>query len=287
MSQIFLSYSSVDRDFAERLMDDLENFYSVWIDREDIKGGLQWEQAIEAAILNCAVFMIIVSPASNGSEWVARETIRAEQLAKYRIPILLNGDLPLRLLDVHYIDFRASYEGGLFDLMDLLRSRLEPHKDNPQEIDRLLGVGVRLYLEGDVVGAQNFIGQALVQNPDIAPNWETFIERLQTPPQADLAPQLIGGISIVERARRVTIEGKSQVDWSVELAAPPSTLEKIDRVVYVLHETFESPVRTVRSRENNFRLNAIGWGTFEIPVDVHFIDGSVGELSYELQFKDL
>jgi hypothetical protein len=248
---------------------------------------LQWEQAIEAAILDCAVFMIIVSPSSNESEWVARETIRAEQHGKYRIPILLDGDLPLRLLDVHYIDFRASYEGGLFDLMDLLRSRLEPQKANPQEVDRLLGVGLRLYLEGDVVGAQNFIGQALVQNPDIAPNWETFVERLQTPPVGNLAAQLINSISITERARRANVQDTQQIEWSVELDASPSILEKIDRVVYVLHETFESPVRTVRSRENNFRLNAIGWGTFAIPVDVHFVDGSVGGLSYQLRFANL
>src|SRR5688500_13580814 len=118
MPQIFLSYSSKDRPFATRIVEDLERFYDVWIDRSDLSGGAAWEQMIEKAVNDCGVFMVIVSPNSNQSEWVARETILAEKLKKYRIPILLNGELPFRLLNLHYVDFQGEYEGGFRDLLE-------------------------------------------------------------------------------------------------------------------------------------------------------------------------
>ena len=115
MGHIFISYSSKDAEFALKLSASLEPFYDVWIDKDDIKGGSEWEKMIQAAVTDCDVFLIIVSDNSNESNWVMRETILAENLKKYRIPILLDGDMPFRLLELQYIDFRADYSGGLRD----------------------------------------------------------------------------------------------------------------------------------------------------------------------------
>jgi hypothetical protein len=116
MSHLFISYSNQDRDFVQRLTRSLAPFYDIWSDREDLEPGVQWEKHIEEGITGCTVFLVIVSPASNESNWVTRETILAERLRKYRIPVLLEGDLPFRLLGVQYVDFRGDYDGGLRDL---------------------------------------------------------------------------------------------------------------------------------------------------------------------------
>ena len=86
MGQIFISYSSRDSEFAKRLVKSLEEYFDVWMD-QSLEGGMKWEQMIQSAIEECQVFLVIVSQASNESEWVARETILAEQLKKPRIPV--------------------------------------------------------------------------------------------------------------------------------------------------------------------------------------------------------
>ena len=55
-------------------------------------------------------------------------------------------------------------------------------------------------------------------------------------------------------------------------------------VEYLLHETFGSDPQIVRDRETHFQFMALGWGTFEIPVTVHFEDGSTGATTYMLRF---
>src|SRR5262245_49799205 len=53
MNQVFVSYSSKDKDFALQLVSDLERFYDVWIDKGELEGGLEWEQMIDAALQEC------------------------------------------------------------------------------------------------------------------------------------------------------------------------------------------------------------------------------------------
>ena len=45
--------------------------------------------------------------------------------------------------------------------------------------------------------------------------------------------------------------------------------------------------QTVRDRATGFQLRRVGWGVFEIPVAVHFNDGSVGETNYLLTFEQV
>ena len=137
--KIFLSYATVDRSAVERIRNDIEadaslsQHFTTWMDCHKIKGGHKWEKEIETNIETCHVFLVFVSPASNASEWVQRETIKAEQLCKPRIPILLDGgELPLRLLNVQYVDFRvwSGYSKGLTDLVDVLGAHLNNSSNN-------------------------------------------------------------------------------------------------------------------------------------------------------------
>ncbi len=58
--------------------------------------------------------------------------------------------------------------------------------------------------------------------------------------------------------------GKERWKWSVWVEGSSEELDAIDHVVYVLHSSFEEPVRVVNDRPNKFRLNATGWGNFTI-----------------------
>jgi transcription initiation factor IIF auxiliary subunit len=70
--------------------------------------------------------------------------------------------------------------------------------------------------------------------------------------------------------------------WSIALDGPPEELDRVQYVVYTLHPTFPSPVRRVTDRSTHFRLDAKGWGTFTVYVEVSFKDGPPQTLSHEL-----
>ncbi len=72
-------------------------------------------------------------------------------------------------------------------------------------------------------------------------------------------------------------------DWSVWIESSESGLDKIDNVIYNLHYTFPNPVRTIRTRENKFKLETSGWGIFTIYARINFKDETVLELEHELK----
>ena len=141
MSDIFLSYSTQNRPFILKLKKDLEALnYSVWVDNHHIKGGDEWVHEIETNLEQSKIVVVGVSETSNVSKWVHRETIRAEQLGKKRIPLLLDkSELPLHMLDLQYINFRESYEDGLKELSAILEKEHlhDPTPPSNREIQEL------------------------------------------------------------------------------------------------------------------------------------------------------
>ena len=76
--------------------------------------------------------------------------------------------------------------------------------------------------------------------------------------------------------------GHQRWRWSVWLSGSSEELASIDYVVYILHPTFNTPVRRVDDRTTNFRLEASGWGTFTIHAKVIHHDGREATLDHEL-----
>jgi transcription initiation factor IIF auxiliary subunit len=72
-------------------------------------------------------------------------------------------------------------------------------------------------------------------------------------------------------------------EWAVWIEANDNALDKIDNVLYNLHYTFPEPVRIIKTRENKFKLETSGWGTFTIYARVNFKDSTVLELEHELE----
>ena len=71
MSQVFISYSSTDRDRARRLAEAVEAAgYSVWWDRQIVPGEM-FDEAIETALDQSACVVVIWSSASVRSECIA------------------------------------------------------------------------------------------------------------------------------------------------------------------------------------------------------------------------
>jgi hypothetical protein len=293
MNEIFISYSSANRDFALQIEERLEQFFNVWIDREGIEGGMQWEQAITEAVKGCTVFIVIVTSESNQSKWVARETILADQLKKHLVPIFLDGELPLRLLNLHFVDFQGEFEGGFRDLLEALKKYLEPQDKTRTAVNQLLGEAVRSQLAGDVTTARNYVGQALAIQPDLSETIEAFWENLNPTPTTQYATvlqnQLDKGNHLIEEAVKPVdqkLYGNDQeaFEWNLRVNVMDNVLDQIDYVRYELHPTFVNSERIIRDRKTKFQLRLVGWGIFEIPVTIQFKDGSSVETSHHLEF---
>ena len=93
----FISYSSKDEEFAERLYADLQNKgVRCWYAQEDLKIGDHYHQRIEESIRLYDKLVLILSEHAVKSAWVEREVAAArEKEDRLRHPVLF----PVRLDD--------------------------------------------------------------------------------------------------------------------------------------------------------------------------------------------
>jgi hypothetical protein len=121
----FLSYSRANKDFAVRLAKELKSEGSfVWLDQLDIPVGARWDDEVHKALVECEIFLIIMTPASVASENVKDEIGYAIDNHKRIMPVLLeNCEIPFRLRRLQYVDFtKKSFDNGVEAVKDLLRS---------------------------------------------------------------------------------------------------------------------------------------------------------------------
>jgi len=110
-SGIFLSYRSIEADFALKLAADLKNAgVSLWMDRLDgIQVGMDWRNAIQEAINGCTAMIAVISPDYVQSAYCRNELARADALRRPIFPIMLHPvraeDWPMEIQRVQYEDF--------------------------------------------------------------------------------------------------------------------------------------------------------------------------------------
>jgi len=76
----FISYSTKDQDFANRLYADLQaHGVRCWFAPHDVKGGRKLHEQIDEAIRIYEKLLLILSPHSMSSEWVKTEIAKARQ----------------------------------------------------------------------------------------------------------------------------------------------------------------------------------------------------------------
>jgi hypothetical protein len=136
MTKVFISYTSSDEAFADKLASDLsslgaEVFYAKW----DIKVGDSIVDKINVALSTHDHLVFILSANSVKSKWVQRELnsslMRHLKDKKIKIkPVLIQDcDIPALLSDIKYADFRDDYNKGFAALVDSLHEdfALEPY----------------------------------------------------------------------------------------------------------------------------------------------------------------
>jgi len=126
--EIFLSHSSVDRQFATDLTAVIRRHgIPVWYSQTNILGSQQWLDEIGAALQRCDWFAVVVSPQAAGSMWVKRElsfAILENRFENKIVPILHQPTTdeqvkqlawPLKLFQM--IDFTGLFDDGCRDLL--------------------------------------------------------------------------------------------------------------------------------------------------------------------------
>lgn len=86
---VFLSYSSEDRDWATEITTALKDSgVSTWFDAHDIVPGDRWQTRIEEALRESRVLVLIVSPKSLNRPWTFFEIGAAVADSKRIVPVL-------------------------------------------------------------------------------------------------------------------------------------------------------------------------------------------------------
>jgi sugar lactone lactonase YvrE len=108
MGHVFISYSRADRDYVQRLAAVIASIgIECWFDYE-ITSGDRWTEIIKERIETCDLMVVVMSPASAGSDMVEIEIDLARSRDKLIVPLLLYGDEPLFLLrNKQYHDVRG------------------------------------------------------------------------------------------------------------------------------------------------------------------------------------
>ncbi|MGF1521376.1 MAG: toll/interleukin-1 receptor domain-containing protein [Leptolyngbyaceae cyanobacterium] len=98
-SDVFISYSRANADFARRLNEALQIHGKVtWFDQESIASGTDFQQEIYRGIESCDNFVFVLSPHAVQSPYCADEVDYAVRLNKRLIPLLYR---PVETASVH------------------------------------------------------------------------------------------------------------------------------------------------------------------------------------------
>src|SRR5581483_7356251 len=119
MPSVFLSHTSCDKPFVEKLATDLKRIgVNVWFDKWQIRIGESITWKIEDGIRENEFLGLILSPDALKSEWVKTELSAGwvKQMQGKRIfvlPVLYRDcQIPLFIADRKYAGFRKDYQSG-------------------------------------------------------------------------------------------------------------------------------------------------------------------------------
>jgi hypothetical protein len=244
---------------------------------------------IEEALEGCDVMVVLSSTATWQPErWVRREVLFATERRKPIIPVLLEGALPLDLIDRQFVDGRVDIDDLALDLLEAIRAVIHPDVTRA-DVDRLLGAAMRARLGRDGARAAERYQQALQLDPTLPKASEVWSEiaRSHVAPAAVTLDEIV----LVERTVKLDQspykDGRQAYRWSLHLDAPSEVLEEISAVVYDLSAFYaKTGERTVRDRRSGFQLSMAAWGPMFFPVRILLRDGSTLETWIDLLLKD-
>lgn len=116
-NQVFVSHSALDREFVEREIVSLLTLHDirVWYSQQDIQTAAQWHLSILKGLEKCDWFLVVLSPRSVASSWVAAEVHWALEERQGRVVPVLVEDcdwqrLHLMLRTIQHVDLRGNSE---------------------------------------------------------------------------------------------------------------------------------------------------------------------------------
>jgi hypothetical protein len=85
---LFISYSSQDREWAVRMKNDLKRrrIENVFLDTERLEKGLPWEPSLREAVRSSRHLVVLWTQAARDSDWVSKETALFDVLAGESAP---------------------------------------------------------------------------------------------------------------------------------------------------------------------------------------------------------
>jgi hypothetical protein len=109
MGHIFISYSTKDVDYAEKLVNALRREgFNPWVDRKELSAGTLWLTRLDKQISTCDAYILIMSRNSKASKWVPDELVAAKSKGKKIFPLLLDDtELFLAIQAVQCEDVRG------------------------------------------------------------------------------------------------------------------------------------------------------------------------------------
>lgn len=123
MSCLFLSHTSIDKPFVEKLASDLNRLgIDTWFDKYEIKVGESIFWKVDEGLRESEYFAIVLSPEALDSEWVRAELATAWNKKMLTggnaiLPILYRDcELPGLLKSIKYANFTDDYEVGFAEL---------------------------------------------------------------------------------------------------------------------------------------------------------------------------
>jgi len=129
---VFLSHSSKDRAFVERLAAVLKSHgVKYWYSAAHIAGATQWHDEIGRALQRSEWFLLILTPNSVRSDWVKHELLYALNETRYKariIPLLARSckfsRLSWTLKEFQFLDFREDFHQGCRKLSKIWGKKL-------------------------------------------------------------------------------------------------------------------------------------------------------------------
>ena len=123
--EVFLSHSTKDRPFAERIAAVLRHHaVPVWYSATNIVGAKQWHDEIGKALARCDWFIVVLSPHSIKSMWVKRELLYALNDSRYDSRIIPISHKPCNHMDLswtlggfEFVDFTTAFDEGCRSLL--------------------------------------------------------------------------------------------------------------------------------------------------------------------------
>lgn len=203
--KVFISYSRADTAFADELLQGLEydGGIDVFLDRHNIHEAENWRERLGALIAGSDVFVLLVSPASAGSDICKWEIEHAQELSKRIVPVLIdtvdqNQVHPgVRSLNYVRFDEGRSFMAGLISLRRALSEDVEWVREHTRLLTRAQ--------EWDAAGR---IENRLLSGPDIeaAKAWLAARPK-DAPPPLELHHDFIAASEHAENAR-LSVERK-------------------------------------------------------------------------------